>query len=69
MASLVREALGSAVDRDGDQQALRGRVARSGLVLRPDAVATPPSRDAVLRQTRGVGKAASDALSADRATR
>lgn len=68
VAALVREVLESAVEHD-DPGRLVGRLARSGLVVRPDAPSRVPTRDDVLRRTRGAGTAVSDALAAERGDR
>lgn len=68
VASLVREVLTTAVLPD-DRIGVQGRLARSGLVVRPDAPPHVPTLEDVLRRTRGAGTAASAALDAERGDR
>lgn len=67
VAALVREVLERAVGRD-DDTSMRGRPARSALVVRPDAPSPTPTSEDVLRQTRGAGTAVRAALASDRLT-
>ena len=69
LASLVREALMAAVADAGDPTAVRERLERAGVVVRPDPPERVPTREEALEVTRGAGAGVSAALEADRAHR
>jgi len=67
--ALVTELLSAAVASDDERQAVRSRADALGIAVTPGVERRPPSRDAAIASTRGAGRAASEALDADRARR
>jgi plasmid stability protein len=66
---LVNELLEEALAEPGGPAALRARLERAGRLVRPRTVAGAMSRDATIEGTRGAGRAASEALEAERGNR
>jgi len=64
--ALVTDLLRAAVERAGAKAQVRARLASGALRVIPPLTRRPPSREAAIRATRGVGDAASRALAADR---
>lgn len=67
--ALVTELLRAGIARNETEARVRARLRTSDLRVLPRIEGRVPSRDAAIRATRGVGSAASQALSADRRSR
>jgi plasmid stability protein len=66
--SLVRELLVRGLPQNPREE-LRARAEASGLRVTPRPEGRPPSREAAIAATRGAGRSASGALTAERARR
>jgi antitoxin FitA len=66
--SLVQELLVQGLPAD-ERERVRARAETSGLRVVPRRERRPPSREAAIAATRGAGRAASEALAAERARR
>jgi plasmid stability protein len=66
--AIASEALADAVHL-GRQANLGDRLRAAGLLVEHAAPVRPPNRSRVIRETRGAGRAVSDAFEADRARR
>jgi plasmid stability protein len=67
MNSLVQDLLERGLPADDRRERIRARAEAGGLRVVPRPKQRPPSRDAAIASTRGAGRAASQALAADRA--
>jgi antitoxin FitA len=67
--SLVRELLVRGLPAGDEREQVRLRAEAAGLRVVPPLEQRPPSRDAAIAATRGAGRAASEALAAERARR
>lgn len=67
--ALVTELLSIALASDDERAAVRARADASGLRVVPRPRHRPPPRDTAISWTKGVGRATSRALEADRARR
>ncbi|MGH2682400.1 MAG: FitA-like ribbon-helix-helix domain-containing protein [Actinomycetota bacterium] len=64
--ALVTELLSTAVSGSDERARVHSRVEATGLQMIPRPRRRPPSRDAAIAATRGVGRSASEALAAER---
>lgn len=67
--SLVTELLLAGLAGSDEEAGVRARLRGSGLRVVPRLAGRPSSRDEAIRATRGAGRAASEALAAERASR
>lgn len=67
--ALVTDLLSSAVADETERSAVIRRATESGMRVVPGHPIRPPSRDAAIALTRGVGTLASEALTTERAQR
>lgn len=67
--ALVTELLRAGLARSEEEARVRARLRAAGLRVVPRLQRRPPSRDAAIRATRGAGRAASEALAAERTGR
>ncbi len=67
--SLVTHLLSSALASGDERASVRARAESAGIVVVPLGARRPPSRDAAIASTKGVGRRAGQALAAERAAR
>lgn len=67
--ALVTDLLRAGLARSEEEAKVRARLHAAGLRVVPRPKQRPPSRDSAIRATRGAGRAATEALAAERATR
>src|SRR6266508_4085537 len=67
--ALVTELLSSGLAPADERSMVRARAESRGLMVTPRPPRRPPSRDAAISGTKGAGRAASEALEAERARR